>query len=182
MSPLLSPCSLFEERRLLTGQSLRQCCCHCLIAVIKMSTMASGERGPALRCVPVCTHKKFTKGRSIFSRSIENGQSSPRPRLKCQPSYGNGQLGRRVGKQPVGNGQLQGMRGVSWHYAEAGAPWRRWKPKEREWTSDVSRIAPAAVIASSHNLEPSRNWAECSGNLDAKRHEDVQMYSCSIFF
>ena len=109
MSPLFSSLralSLKRERRLLTGESLRQCCCHCLIAVIKMSTMASGERGPALRCVPVCTHKKFTKGRSIFSRSIENGQSSPRPRLKCQPSYGNGQLGRRVGKQPVGNGQL----------------------------------------------------------------------------
>ena len=50
------------------------------------------EEGPALRCVLVCTHKTFTKGRSIFSHSTENGPAfpyssrvQPRSQEKCQP-------------------------------------------------------------------------------------------------
>ena len=34
-------------------------------------------RGSALRCVLVRTHETFTKGRSIFSRSTENGPAFP---------------------------------------------------------------------------------------------------------
>ena len=48
-------------------------------------------RGPAFRCVLVCTRKAFTKGRSIFSRSTENGPAfpessrvQPRSQEKCQ--------------------------------------------------------------------------------------------------
>ena len=38
---------------------------------------AALQEGPALRCVLVCTHETFAKGRSIFSRSTENGPSFP---------------------------------------------------------------------------------------------------------
>ena len=39
--------------------------------------LVGAARGPALRCVLVCTHEIFTKGRSIFSRSTENGPAFP---------------------------------------------------------------------------------------------------------
>ena len=46
-----------------------------------------------LRCVLVCTHKTFTEGRSIISRSSENGPAfpqasrvQPRSQETCQPS------------------------------------------------------------------------------------------------
>ena len=35
------------------------------------------EQGRPLRCELVCTHKTFTKGRSIFRRSTENGPGRP---------------------------------------------------------------------------------------------------------
>ena len=38
---------------------------------------ATQRRGPALCCVLVCTHRTFTKGRSIFSRSTKNGPAFP---------------------------------------------------------------------------------------------------------
>ena len=48
------------------------CCC---------SSVPARLRGPVLRCVLrcalVCTHATFTKGRSIFSRSTENGPAFP---------------------------------------------------------------------------------------------------------
>ena len=50
-------------------------------------------RGPALRCVLVCTHN-IHKGWSTFGRSTENGPASPqasrvqpRSQKKCQPSW-----------------------------------------------------------------------------------------------
>ena len=40
-------------------------------------SMLTPTRGPALRSVLVCTRTIFTKGRSIFSRSTENGPAFP---------------------------------------------------------------------------------------------------------
>ena len=61
---------------------------------LRMDCTEGQHRGPALRCVRVCTHKTFTKGESIFSRSTENGPAcprsgrvQPRPQEKCQPSH-----------------------------------------------------------------------------------------------